>query len=201
MTTGYGVGMLDYFQGLIANCASKWRPVVGYEGLYEVSVDGEIRSLDRTIRRPQDQRDRFLRGKTMKGVVAWNKYVIMTFCKNGVVKPKMAHRVVAEAHIGTIPDGIDIDHKNGVRDDNRLDNLRFATRSQNLRNKVANRGASGHRGISYRPKQVNKWSVRITINGFNKQIGSFPTRDNAIAARLAAELKYWGNDAPSMVRT
>lgn len=192
--------MLDYFHNLIANCASKWRPVVGYEGLYEVSMDGEVRSIERVVPHPCMPNGQTIRSKVLKKIPFNKFYRVVSLCRSGSYKTHFIHRLVVEANIGPVPPGMDVDHISGQRDDNRLANLRIATRLQNARNKVGSRGACGYRGLSYRPKQVNKWSVRMTIDGSHIQIGSFPTREAAISARLAAELKYWGDDAPAVVR-
>ena len=189
--------MLDYFQNLIANCASKWRPVVGYEGLYEVSSDGEVRSLPRSILR-SDRRLRRFPGKMMSGTVNNGRTIIRL--RASPPTNKLLHRLVYEAHVGPIPPGMEIDHRSGDPGDNRLENLRVATKTQNQRNKVSSWSSSGHRGITYRSRQANKWSARIYIGATCKQIGSFATKEEAIAARSAAELEYWGDDAPAVVR-
>lgn len=88
------------------------------------------------------------------------------------------------------------DHKNRNPLDNRRENLRKATHSQNMmnRNKLSN-NTSGVTGVSWH-KKSNKWQARISINGFEKTIGMFVDKEEAIKARLIAESKYYGEFAP-----
>lgn len=192
--------MLDYFQNLIANCASKWRPVVGYEGLYEVSMDGEVRSLDRITEMPRRREVRKYKGKILRPGASGYGYPIVVLCKNGVTKSCTVHRLLVEAHRGPIPFGMDIDHINGNPTDNSLGNLRVVTTSQNVRNKTKTWNRHGHRGVHFRDRGVKKWVARIKAGEKVIHIGCFLTLEEASKARIDAEVKYWGNDAPSVVR-
>ena len=83
-----------------------------------------------------------------------------------------------------------IDHINGKKTDNRIVNLRDATRSENAKNKtmpVSNK--SGHIGVEYR-KSRKKWRARITSGGKQVHLGYFSNISDAIAARKAAEREY-----------
>lgn len=97
-------------------------------------------------------------------------------------KNLMAH-VVAWAYVnGEWPDG-DIDHINGDRSDNRIENLRVVSRADNLRNRgVCKRNKSGEIGI-YWAKDRNKWRVELA----NTKIGSYDTKEEAILARDKAK--------------
>lgn len=92
-----------------------------------------------------------------------------------------AHRLIWAWVNGEWPKG-DVDHINGVRDDNRIENLRDVTRAENLRN-VRRRGdnTSGHVGVSLLPK-TKRWRVRVG----SVEIGSFATLEEAVQARKAA---------------
>jgi hypothetical protein len=85
----------------------------------------------------------------------------------------------------------EIDHINGVRSDNRLNNLREVTRSENLQNlKRANKNSrSGHLGVSWHNRD-RLWRVRIGLNGKKFCVGYFKKLEDAIAARKSAELAY-----------
>lgn len=83
-----------------------------------------------------------------------------------------------------------IDHINGRRDDNRLCNLRLATRSENTRNaKRRSDNTSGFKGVGFHKAQ-GKWRARIKIDGRRKDLGRFDTPEEAHAAycKAAAEL-------------
>lgn len=105
-------------------------------------------------------------------------------------KQYLAHRVVWEMHNGAIPDGMEIDHINHIRSDNRIENLRLATRSDNQRNKTKNRNNnSGTTGVGW-SKKDKIWRARIKVNGKLLYLGSFSCIDSAIKARKEAEDRY-----------
>lgn len=100
------------------------------------------------------------------------------------------HRVIWQMVTG-LPPSRQIDHRNGVRDDNRLANLREATNAENNRNTgVKSHNTSGHVGVSW-AKREGKWRAYITVNGRQIGLGYFNEIEAAIAARLAAQKKYF----------
>lgn len=105
----------------------EWRPVVGYEGRYEVSNLGRVRSLDRIITE-KTGRKRKRKGQILSPTVMRNGYASIYL---PVRKMKYVHALVAEAFLGPRPNGYDVMHLNGKRTDNVLSNLRYGTRSEN----------------------------------------------------------------------
>jgi len=104
-------------------------------------------------------------------------------------KPYKAHRVIWAMATGAWPES-QIDHINGIRDDNRIENLRDVTNQENSRNrKLRNDNTSGHIGVSW-DKQENKWRAFIHVNGKKKHLGFFIDKADAIAARKAAEIEH-----------
>lgn len=86
---------------------------------------------------------------------------------------------------GYIPSGYFIDHINGNKTDNRLQNLRLATNSQNQQNRPAPKNSSsGYRGVTYH-KAVNKWMARICHKGQRKTIGFYDSPEDAYEAYKA----------------
>lgn len=104
-----------------------WRHVPGYEGLYEVSDFGTVRSLNY---RHSGKRKELKPGKGSNG------YEHVSLYRDGVQKFFSVHRLVLEAFNGSIPEGLQIDHINGVKNDNRLANLRVVTPKDNSNNPV-----------------------------------------------------------------
>lgn len=103
-----------------------WRPVVGYEGLYEVSSYGRVRSLDR-----YDSRNQFREGKILKNRDNSNGYLLCGLSKNGIVKNKYIHRLVAEAFLPN-PDNLpEVNHLDEDKSNNRVENLEFCNRKYN----------------------------------------------------------------------
>lgn len=101
----------------------------------------------------------------------------------------LAHRVAWAYHYGEWPLG-EIDHINGDRTDNRLQNLRVVTKLENARNqKRASNNSTGVTGVQWR-RDSNKWRAVITVAGRHKNLGSFNKKSDAIAARRAAEREF-----------
>ena len=92
----------------------------------------------------------------------------------------------------------EIDHINGVKDDNRFKNLREATRTENIRNQKLPRvdNASGVAGVSWY-KKYGKWVARIQVHGKRISLGYFSNLCDAVTARKAAEIKHFGAFAPN----
>ncbi|MBT9571084.1 MAG: HNH endonuclease [Pseudomonas umsongensis] len=100
------------------------------------------------------------------------------------------HRVIYEILNGEIPDGMLIDHVNGIRTDNRIENLRLVDTLGNTRNNAKSaKNKTGHVGVSW-CKAVGKWRAQIGVNNRQVWIGSFDDFDQAVAARKAAELAH-----------
>jgi hypothetical protein len=97
-----------------------------------------------------------------------------------------AHRLAWEYAHGEIPEGMQIDHINGIRDDNRIENLRLATPTvnrQNLRKALSN-SSSGFLGVS--PSR-GKWRSRIKVSGKFIHLGVYNTPEEAHEAYLVAK--------------
>jgi hypothetical protein len=94
---------------------------------------------------------------------------------------------------GTLPSG-DLDHINGDRADNRIANLRQATRSQTNMNAKARRSRSGLKGACWNA-QAQRWAGRIKLDGKQKHLGSFATAQEAHAAYVEAAHHLFGKFA------
>lgn len=102
-----------------------------------------------------------------------------------------AHRLAWLFATGQWPT-LEIDHKDRVKTNNRIANLRLATRSQNNTNMPIRRdNSSGVKGVSWN-KAKSKWCAYVVADGKQKHLGSFALKDAAIAARLAAAKEYYG---------
>lgn len=98
----------------------KWKPVKGYEGLYEVSNLGNVRSL------------RFGKVKVLK-IRPNSGYLLVDLRKDGKRKSLLVHRLVYTAFIGPITPGMTVDHINGIKTDNRVENLQLLSGANNTR--------------------------------------------------------------------
>ena len=105
-------------------------------------------------------------------------------------KLPLAHRIVWEMHNGTIPEGLETDHVNGKKTDDRLSNLRVVTHAENMRNRSRySANTSGVVGVHW-SKGHKAWMARIALAGKLKYLGCFTDKAEAIAARRAAEVEH-----------
>ena len=93
-----------------------WKDLKGYEGVYEISNEGELRRLPkRTYLKPR---------------LTYDGYIQYRVCMNGVTKGISAHREVAKAFIPNPENKETVNHKDGVKTNNNVDNLEWATRTE-----------------------------------------------------------------------
>lgn len=120
----------------------EWRDCVGYEGLYQVSSLGRVRSMDRWIAYG-DGRKRFYKGRVLKPSLNRDGYPVVNL---GLGKSVRVHCIVAGAFIGDRPKGLDINHVDGCKANNHVSNLEYATRGQNICHAFANGLSIASRG-------------------------------------------------------
>ena len=105
-------------------------------------------------------------------------------------KSYLVHRIVWEMNNGKIPDGMQIDHINHDRTDNRLCNMRLVTGKVNAYNQsLRKNNTSGVCGVSWDSKR-KKWVANIKVNGKFVNLGRFDDRESAAIARASAENEY-----------
>lgn len=110
--------------------AETWKPVVGFEGFYEVSDRGQVRSLDRVYVNNLGRTIK-LTGRILKGSYGW-VYHSVSLNAGKLKKGSGVHRFVAEAFIGPIPDFYVVNHIDGNKINNHVENLEIITHSENV---------------------------------------------------------------------
>lgn len=118
-----------------------WKPIKGFED-YEISSKGEIRSIDRTILYPgykKGIKGRIIRQRYDSG----KRYKIVCLYRNKKRYTLLVHRLVYESFYGKL-NGLEVNHINGIRDDNDITNLEAVTRSQNEKHKYDKLGYHGN---------------------------------------------------------
>ena len=110
-----------------------WKPVVGHDNAYEVSDLGRVRSVNRTVvctNRHGSQERRNYKGCLLKPGPSRSGHVSVALGKGNT---RAVHQIVMEAFVGPCPEGHEVLHLNHTPTDNRLVNLKYGTRSENLR--------------------------------------------------------------------
>jgi hypothetical protein len=112
-----------------------WKDIVGYEGLYEVSSLGNVKSLPKTRRGRAGVKIR-VTGRILR---PWkkNKYDFVGLAKDGVKTEFYVHRLVASSFLGE-KHGLEVNHKDGDRNNNSIENLEWVTHAQNIKHAYDN---------------------------------------------------------------
>ena len=101
-----------------------WKPVVGYEDLYQVSSDGEVMRIGKG--------GAAIVGRILKPATDSDGYKRVALSKDGICVTKKLHRLVADALLGGIPNGYTVNHIDGVKANNCVSNLEIVTRGENI---------------------------------------------------------------------
>lgn len=109
----------------------QWKSVIGYEGFYEVSDHGRVRSLGRVIMRKNGSPLR-IPPKVKAQCEGTHGYMVVSLSTEGITTTHCVHRLVAEAFIPNPDEKRCVNHINEVKTDNRLFNLEWATQSENF---------------------------------------------------------------------
>lgn len=146
---------------------------------------------------PSGLRWKVARGKVKPGAVAGTLRSdgYWQVCIERKIRP--SHRIIWAIGNNQDPGNLQIDHIDGNPANNSLENLRLATIQENQWNRVnlARNNKSGSQGVSWR-EDKRKWRARIKLNQKDISLGSFDSMEEAIAARIQAEVKYYGNFSP-----
>ena len=147
-----------------------WKPVVGYEGLYEVSNLGKVKAI------------KWHRGneeKEIKPYTTYKGYLRLRLCKNGKGKQFQIHRLVAEAFIPNPENKPYIDHINTDRTDNRVENLRWVTNKENCNNPISKQNYS----------KSNKDKTAVPILQFDKNMNFIKKWESMTDAETSLGIK------------
>ena len=129
----------------------EWRPVKGYEGVYEVSNKGEVKRVDKNRRH------------RMTLTINPDGYLTVKLCKNGIQSRRFAHRLVAEAFLDKPDECTEVNHKDEDKTNNWVTNIEWCTHKYNL-----NYGTYRERKIASQKKPI----VQMTLDG--KEIARYP---------------------------
>ena len=146
-----------------------WKDIKDYEGLYQVSNLGRVKSL------------KFGKERILSAATNATGYSLVALC-NGKTKAITAHQLVAMAFLNHKPCGykLVVDHINTIKTDNRLENLQVITNRENS-SKDKKKGTSKYVGVSWY-KRCKKWKAQMLIKGKYKTLGYFKTELEASEA-------------------
>ena len=157
-----------------------WVDVPEYKDYYQVSNQGRVRSLDRTVIDSMG-RKRFYKGKIIGGSDNGAGYKTLALSRDGKQEKFLIHQVVAMTFLNHTPDGhqLVVDHISGVKADNRVENLRIVSHRDNnstCYRKDRNSLSSEFVGI-YRFR--NKWRAQIQLKNKKIYLGLFNNEEDA----------------------
>lgn len=161
-----------------------WRDVPNYEGLYQVSDQGNFKSMDRVVKRGNHKM--LVKSQVIKPQMHSTGYYFVMPCKLGKKKTIKIHQLVAMAFLGHVRNGYKsvIDHIDGNQLNNAVSNLQILTHRKNIsKGKVG--GTSKYTGVCW-DKWCSKWKSTIQLNGANKHLGVFTDELDASKAYQTA---------------
>lgn len=157
-----------------------WKSILGYEGLYEVSNLGRIKSLGN---------NKYKKEKILQPTDNGKGYLILSLRKNKTPKPFRVHQLVAMTFLNHKPCGYElvVNHKNFIRHDNRVENLEIVTARENSNRKHLP-SSSKYTGVHWN-KATKKWRSVMVANGKGISLGSFK---NELDASITYECALLG---------
>jgi hypothetical protein len=162
------------------NSQEMWKRIDGFE-CYSISNRGSVRN------------DKFNRPVTP--VCDKDGYLFVSLYSDRKRSNLKVHRLVACAFLENPECKKEVDHINLIKSDNRIENLRFATRSENNANRIKKANTSSmFKGVTWHA-QRNKWKASIQIDGKNKHIGLFESEAQAGLAYNNYAISHFGEYA------
>lgn len=161
-----------FLKGVAMSKQEEWRDLPDYEGRYQVSDTGRVRSPERRDTLGKLRKQKIL--KTRKDRFGYMKVWLHGPNKNGTRgRTVSVHRLVAEAFMG--PSDLFVDHLNGLKDDNRPENLEYVTNKENIRRY---RAKNKQTGASFKPHCTNRpWQCLVNYNGKVYALGCYETKE------------------------
>lgn len=166
---------------------SIWLDVPGYEGLYQVSDAGEVRSIDRQVT-GKNGVTQHLNGQLLKQHLKGKGYPCVSLSKSGTVRQRYVHDLVLLAFEGIKPRGLEVRHQDGNPLNTQRTNLIYGTRSENFRDMREH--GTHHYGSRTHCKHNHEYTEKNTrIIWHNNGNGPTPSRVCRECERIAGVKK------------
>ena len=168
----------------MGNTKEEFRDIKGYEGLYQVSNLGRVKSLSRLINHWRGG-ERLIKERIKSVAVGSDGYLMVGLSKEGNPESITIHKLVAVAFLNHTPCGfkIVVDHIDNDPLNNNANNLQLVTNRENT--SKDRKGASKYVGVT-RLKRNNKWKASIWLNGRTEYLGAFKEEYTASIAYQTA---------------
>ncbi len=175
---------LDLTKSLDNDKPEEWRDVKNYEGLYQVSNKGRVKSFPRIVIDKKHGREYYKEGR-MLSLCLSTGYVVVGLHKDGVSKMSSVHKLVLEAFVGPRPEGMEGCHNDGNWKNNNLENLRWDTHKGNhqdrIRHGTSNRGEKHGNALCNEEMVIEIRRLYATGNHLMKELGEiFGLTENCI---------------------
>lgn len=159
-----------------------WKDVVGYSGLYSVSDQGRVRSLERKVRHGQGTM-KIVKERILKPSLNIKGYVKYTLNKNNKSETINSHKLVLEAFRCLKPKGLNASHKDGDQVNNELSNLKWETQSCNC-NRKKDHGTQ-QEGISHGMSKLTEGEVTLIRYKYSSGINSMKDLSKAFNVSIS----------------
>lgn len=170
-----------------------WKPISGFESLYEVCDEGFVRSLD-SLRQHGGYRPRHLKGRVLKGRHAPSSYPSVTLHKDGVPKPfdKAIHVLVAEAFCANPAQAPFVLHRDDNKTNNRASNLYWGTRARNVQDAINNGKIKPRKLTDDQVREIRKLCISESHRLYKRSGGGLDTwlaRQFGVSVTLIGEIR------------
>jgi hypothetical protein len=163
-----------------------WKDIESYDGYYQISNFGRVKSLNREIIRSDGKKNKY-KGRILKSHISKRGYYIVDIHINNLRKTYNIHRLIAINFISNPSNKKQVNHIDSNPLNNSINNLEWVNNLENTCHRSKKyKYSSKYIGVGW-DKYNNKWKCQIYFNGKSKHIGVFNTEEEAYQARCEYE--------------